>query len=76
VLFCWLGAASGIAVTIYARQVRDKWAAGDQQGALRASSSARTWATVATVLDVLGLVIGGALLLLGTAHGVSSGYGG
>lgn len=55
--FCWFGLGTGIATIIYANRVRDKWAAGDQQGALEASRAARGWAIAATVLCALGLVI-------------------
>ncbi len=56
-LFCLIGGVpSGLASTHFARQVIPRWQAGDQQGAREASKKARTWAIVATVLDVLGLV--------------------
>ena len=58
VLFCLIGGVpTAIASTIYARRVQQKWAAGDQQGALQDSRTARTWAIIATVLDVLGILL-------------------
>jgi hypothetical protein len=44
------------------RRVRSLWSAGDQQGAYKASRSARTWAIAATVFDILGLIFVIALL--------------
>jgi hypothetical protein len=52
-----LGAPAGFVARRYGRQVRVRWAAGDQPGATKASRSARTWAIVSTVLDALGLVV-------------------
>jgi hypothetical protein len=44
-LFCCL--PFGIVSIVYASQVQGKLAAGDQQGAIKASRTARTWAWVA-----------------------------
>lgn len=74
VLFCLIGGGSGIASIVFARRVRSRWEAGDQQGAMRASSNARTWAIVATVLDVLGLIIVIFFIARG-AGGAASGTG-
>jgi hypothetical protein len=57
VLFSLIGGVpTGLVSTHFARQVVPKWQAGDQQGARSASRKARTWAIVATVLDVVGFI--------------------
>jgi Interferon-induced transmembrane protein len=57
VLFCLIGGVpTGLASMHFARQVRPRWLAGDRQGAVAAAKNARTWATVSTVLDVLGFI--------------------
>ncbi|HKB29907.1 MAG TPA: CD225/dispanin family protein [Streptosporangiaceae bacterium] len=57
VLFSLIGGVpAGLVSTHFARQVVPKWQAGDQQGARSASRKARTWAIVATVLDVVGFI--------------------
>ena len=67
-LFCLIGGVpTGLASTHFARQVIPKWQAGDQQGALEASRKARTWAIVATVLDVLGFIFAVYLISSGSA---------
>jgi hypothetical protein len=52
-LFCW---PASIVAIIYASQVKNKWARGDQQGAMTASRRARTWAIVSFVVGVLAIV--------------------
>lgn len=56
-LFCCLPA--GIVSIVYAAQVNGKLAAGDLEGALRASNSAKTWALISVAL---GLVAGAIIL--------------
>jgi len=69
--FCVVGAAPGIVTIVYASQVRSRWAAGDQQGALRASATARGWAIGGAVLTAL-VVIFFLLGLIGAFGGSSS----
>jgi hypothetical protein len=52
-----LGLPSALAAMRYGRQVREHWEAGDQAAAASASRKARTWSIVASVLDVLGIVL-------------------
>jgi hypothetical protein len=52
-----LGLPSAIVASRYARKVKTSWNIGDQQGAMTASKRALTWCIVATVLDVLGLIL-------------------
>ncbi|HUK71556.1 MAG TPA: CD225/dispanin family protein [Streptosporangiaceae bacterium] len=57
VLFSLIGGVpTGLVSAHFARQVMRRWHAGDRQGALEAARKARIWATVSTVLDVLGLI--------------------
>ena len=56
-LFCCLPA--GIVSIVYAAQVNGKLTAGDLEGALRASNSAKTWALISVAL---GLVAGAIFL--------------
>jgi hypothetical protein len=52
-----LGFPAGLVAMNHGRKVQQHWATGDQQAALAASRQARIWATVSTVLDVLGIVL-------------------
>jgi hypothetical protein len=51
-----VGLPCGVAALRNSRRVQSAWAAGDQQGAVKASKRAMTWAIVATVVDVIGLI--------------------
>ncbi len=57
----------GIPAIIYANQVNTKWAAGDQDGARKASQNARLWMILAAVLGAFGTVAMVALMILGQA---------
>ena len=63
-----LGFPAALAAARYGRRVRAQWEAGDQQGAIKSSRRARTWAIVSTVLDALGLIV----VVLVVAAGASS----
>jgi len=52
-LFCW---PASIVAIVYATQARNKWARGDQQGAMIASRRARTWAIVSFVVGILAII--------------------
>ena len=54
-LFCCLPA--GIVSIVYAAQVNGKLAAGDLEGALRASNSAKTWTLISVALGLVAGVI-------------------
>jgi hypothetical protein len=41
----------------YSRRVQSAWQVGDMQRAAKASKRAMTWAIVATIFDVLGLIV-------------------
>lgn len=63
----------GIVSIIYAAMVNSRWASGDQEGAIRASKSAKLWAWVAFAS---GIVIGLGLMflsILGIVLGISLG---
>lgn len=62
-----LGAPAGFVARRHGRQVQPLWNAGDQQGAIKASRTARTWAIVSTVLDGLGLTLLVVVISLGGA---------
>lgn len=51
------GLPAAIVAGRYGRRVRTRWEAGDPQGAVKASRTARTWAIVSTALDALGLIV-------------------
>jgi hypothetical protein len=53
----FLGLPAGITATRYARKVRPAWDGGHPTESVRLSKRALTWAIVATVLDVLGLIL-------------------
>lgn len=50
------GLITGIVAIVFAAKVNGLLAAGDFDGALRASKNAKTWAIVTTVLAVIGLL--------------------
>ncbi|TDC76862.1 CD225/dispanin family protein [Actinomadura sp. 7K507] len=50
-IFCCLPA--GIVSIVFAAQVNGKWKAGDQAGAMKASSNAKTWAIVSAIAGVV-----------------------
>jgi hypothetical protein len=52
-----LGFPAGLVAMRHAREVRSHWESGNQPAAVSESRKARTWATVSTVLDVLGLIV-------------------
>ena len=54
-LFCCL--PFGIVSIVYAAQVDSKWNAGDWNGALRASSNARSWAWAGIIGGILGSIL-------------------
>lgn len=56
-----LALVPGIVAIVYAAQVNKKLAAGDYNGAVNASNTAKTWCWVATAASVL-VVIGAVLL--------------
>jgi len=51
-----IGLPCALVALHYSRKVPTSWAAGDQQGAAKASRRAMIWAIVATVFEVLGLI--------------------
>jgi hypothetical protein len=51
------GFPTGLVAVRHAREVRPLWESGNQPAAVTKSRKARTWATVSTVLDVLGLIV-------------------
>ncbi|MGH8083222.1 MAG: CD225/dispanin family protein [Lysobacter sp.] len=55
-LCCLIGAIPGVVAIVYGNQVAGKFAAGDVDGARRASDTARIWCWVGTVLVVLSLI--------------------
>jgi hypothetical protein len=64
-----LGFPAALVALNHARKVRPSWESGNQPAAVSESRKARTWATVSTVLDVLGLIV---VVLLLTSQGVSN----
>ena len=54
---CCPSIISGITAIVFASQVNTKANAGDLDGARRASSNAKTWSIVTTVLAAIGLLI-------------------
>lgn len=65
-LLCCLPA--GVVSIVFAASVSSKWAAGDYQGAYRASGNARTWLIVSIVL---GVIFGGFVLVNGATSDLS-----
>jgi hypothetical protein len=58
VLFSLLiGMPLGLVALRNSRRVKTRMAAGDYQGAVKASRSARAWAIAATAFDVLGFIV-------------------
>jgi hypothetical protein len=60
-----LGLPAGILARRQGRRVWPLWQAGDQQGAMKASRSARLWAVLSTALDGLGVVVIALVIALG-----------
>jgi hypothetical protein len=60
-----LGVPAGLLARRQGRRVRTLWQAGDQQGAIRASRTARLWVLVSTALDGLGVVVLALVIALG-----------
>jgi hypothetical protein len=52
-----VGLPCGVVALSYSRRVQSSWQVGDMQRAAKASKRALTWAIVATVFDVLGLIL-------------------
>jgi hypothetical protein len=52
-----LGFPAGMAARHYARKVSRTWAAGDVAESAKSSRRALTWSIIATVLDILGLIL-------------------
>lgn len=50
------GTPAGLAALYYSRRVRRTWDAGDQQGAVAASRTARGWVITSTCLDAVGII--------------------
>ncbi len=59
----------GIVAIVYASKVNSALAAGDLDGARRASANAKTWCWVATALAIVGLIINIVWLAVGGAQG-------
>ncbi|MGO4775538.1 CD225/dispanin family protein [Lysobacter sp. 2RAB21] len=53
---CLIGAAPGIVALVFGNQVNSKYAAGDEDGARRASETTKIWCWVGTGLVALGLI--------------------
>jgi Interferon-induced transmembrane protein len=51
-----IGLPCALVALRYSRKVQPSWAAGDQQGAAKASRRAMIWVIVATVFEALGLI--------------------
>lgn len=56
-VFCILGTISGIVAIVYGAQVNRRLNAGDDAGASEASSSAKVWCWITTVLIIVGLCV-------------------
>lgn len=56
-LCCFIGAAPGIVALVFSSKVNTLLGQGDLAGAQRASSTAKTWCIVATVLAAIGLLL-------------------
>lgn len=52
---CLIGAAPGIVAIVFGSQVNNKYAAGDEDGARRASETAKIWCWVGTALVAIGI---------------------
>lgn len=53
---CAVGAGPGIVAIVYGNQVAHKFAAGDVDGARRASENAKLWCWIGTALIVVGMI--------------------
>jgi hypothetical protein len=64
-----LGFPAALVAISHARKVRPHWESGNQPAAVSESRKALTWASVSTVLDVLGLIV---VILLLSAQSASN----
>ncbi len=65
----------GIVSIVFASQVNSKWAAGDYDGAYRASKNAKIWAWVSFGVAILSLIIWFSLAAIGIiAGGILEGF--
>lgn len=64
-LCCIVGTIPGIIAIVFSSQVNSKLAAGDFDGAQRASANAKLWCWITTGLCILGLVVNGIWLAMG-----------
>lgn len=55
-LCCLIGSVPGIVAIVYGGKVDGLWAAGDEDGARRASETAKVWCWVGTALVGLSLI--------------------
>ncbi|MGO1070152.1 CD225/dispanin family protein [Lysobacter sp. CA199] len=55
-LCCGIGAVPGIVAIVFGGQADSKWAAGDEDGARRASETAKVWCWVGAALVGLSLI--------------------
>lgn len=53
---CLVGAAPGVVAIVFGSQVGSKLAAGDEDGARRASEQAKLWCWIGTALAALGVL--------------------
>jgi len=60
-----LGVPAGLLARRQGRRVWTLWQAGDQQGAMQASRTARLWLILSTALDGLGVVVVALVITLG-----------
>jgi hypothetical protein len=59
-----LGVPTALAARRYAREVPRLWESGDVQAAVRASRKARAWLIASSVLDVLGVILVVAIIVV------------
>ena len=65
-----IGCIPGIVSIVFATQVDGKLSSGDYDGAVRSSSNANIWSTVAIVLGVVGAVIWMIVMILASSLGI------
>lgn len=56
-LCCVVGAIPGVVAIVFATQVNSKLAAGDRDGAAKASKNAKLWCWITTGLVIFGLLL-------------------
>ena len=56
-LCCVVGAIPGVVAIVFAAQVNSKLAAGDRDGAAKASKNAKLWCWITTGLVIFGLLL-------------------